>query len=207
MENYIDLLFAAKDITNRTEEDWSKDFKNMLTDLVEILEQDKDLVEEDNDLKKLQEIKKELTSDFTSHNDYQYCMELFFDFDHVVSDEYSDYKKIKEKINYVSELCREYVEVIKCFPDVNYTVDFSDKSPSVYLRTEMIPTKENCQYFDIEKFGWIRNDIYEDYCNEDRENKKELEVRLSDHDFGSCYSEMHGNISYKHACINIFRCC
>lgn len=205
MENYIELLFAAKGITNRTDEDWSKEFKNMLADLVETLNQDEDLIENDDDLKKLKEIKEEIATNYTSHNDYQNCMELFFDYDTIVADEYEDYEEIKKKIEYVSELCREYENIIKCFPDVNYTVDFSCKSPSLYLATEMVPTEENCHEFDVNKFGWERNDIYENYSDEDRKDMKELEIRLSDHDFGSCFSEIYGDISYEHACINIFR--
>lgn len=207
-EKYIDMLYAANDITNHTEEDWSVDFRDLLSNMVETLENDSengdlsDLLNEDQE----KELRKIIASDCISYDEYQYCNNLFDDYDFEMDSEYSNYLKIQKEIEKVAELCQEYANIIRDFPDTDYEVDFSERSPSIYLRVKMVPIEENCELFYVEKLGWYCNNVYDDYSDDDRNDMEELEIRLSNHDFGSRYNEWTGaSISYEHACVNIFR--
>lgn len=207
-ESYIDLLYAEKDIRNRTEEDWSVDFISLLSDMVENLENESEKGDLSDFLNKDQEkeLRKIIASDYISYDEYQYCNNLFDNCDFEIDSEYSNYLKIQKEIEKVSELCQEYANIIRDFPDNDYEIDFSECSPSIYLRVKMAPTKENCDLFSVSKLCWTYNNVYDDYSDDDRKDMKELEIRLSNHDFGSRYNEWTGSsISYEHACVNIFR--
>ena len=122
------------------------------------------------------------------------------------------YRKVEEQeqyMNRIDELATKFYKVIKNsfsdFGDVG--ISFSSKSPSVYLELPIKATEENVEMInesiDYNSFLFSVANLYRE--NESYDNDKNIEIRLSDHDFGGYYKKygLCEYISYEKDCINI----
>ena len=109
------------------------------------------------------------------------------DFD--IVDEYEYTEKIKA---HIKKCANKYMGIIDGFPgNINYEIDFSNRSQSIYLVTDLPVTDDNINKFTVG--CWHCEVTYTERYTTDT-----VEIRLSDHDFG-------GNVNYSYwkPCINI----
>lgn len=104
-------------------------------------------------------------------------------------------------MNKIKRLSEGYSNIVQKFPDnIDYNVEFSRSSLSVYLNTN-VPVAEN----NIDRFinigetirGINITETYFEYEESDYKNKT-IVIRMSDHDFGG-----NRDYSYRIPCINI----
>lgn len=186
-EFFENAICKNKDM--ETKEYWSNIFKsNLKTFLDEV---------DENDFK---EIRDDVNSDYlmdynTYQNHYNFICEVI-DID--MEDTYEPYKRQMNKIKRLSE---GYSNIVQKFPDnIDYNVEFSRSSLSVYLNTN-VPVVEN----NIDRFlnigetirGINITETYSEYEESDYKNKT-IVIRMSDHDFGG-----NRDYSYRIPCINI----
>lgn len=186
--------------------DWSNRFKDYLRqglESTEIAYKESDefkLLEEFNNDDLVTDIKKDI-------NDENYVMDYdtFENYNeslddctyHDIEKEYKRYEKRLKEIEIAASL---YAEHISTFPDeLEYEINFSDKSVSIYIIVNIVPINENREKF-MQKDGFSPSfdDQYEEcYTEEELNAFNELEIRLSNHNFG-------GNefISYRKDCVN-----
>ena len=122
------------------------------------------------------------------------------------------YEKREEQLEYLANidvLASKFYNIIKNsfsqFDEVE--VSFSSKSPSVYLILPIAATEENVEeIFDeieVNHFDFSILNVYSE--NETFYGDKNIEIRLSDHDFGG-FHKVYGlcdYVSYEKNCINI----
>ena len=172
-----------------TKEYWSNIFKsNLKTFLDEV---------DENDFKEIRDdVNSDCLMDYNTYqNHYSFICEVI-DID--MEDTYEPYKRQMNKIKRLSE---GYSNIVQKFPDnIDYNVEFSRSSLSVYLNTN-VPVAEN----NINRFlnigetirGINITETYSEYEESDYKNKN-LVIRMSDHDFGG-----NRDYSYRIPCINI----
>lgn len=112
-----------------------------------------------------------------------------------------DFEEEKEEIE---NLASEFLKVINEL-DCDFEIEFSRKSPSIYVKTNIPATEEN-----VEDFYGICNPL--DFCfenvyeeDETYDSEENIEIRLSNHDFGG-FTKFGGYgdyVSYRHSCINL----
>ena len=186
-EFFENAICKNKDM--ETKEYWSNIFKSNLKTFLDEMDE--------NDFK---EIRDDVNSDYlmdynTYQNHYSFICEVI-DID--MEDTYEPYKRQMNKIKRLSE---GYSNIVQKFPDnIDYNVEFSRSSLSVYLNTN-VPVAEN----NIDRFlnigetirGINITEIYSEYEESDYNNKT-IVIRMSDHDFGG-----NRDYSYRIPCINI----
>lgn len=186
-EFFENAICKNKDM--ETKEYWSNIFKsNLKTFLDEV---------DENDFKEIRDdVNSDCLMDYNTYqNHYSFICEVI-DID--MEDTYEPYKRQMNKIKRLSE---GYSNIVQKFPDnIDYNVEFSRSSLSVYLNTN-VPVAEN----NIDRFlnigetirGINTTDTYSEYEERDYKNKN-LVIRMSDHDFGG-----NRDYSYRIPCINI----
>lgn len=186
-EFFENAICKNKDM--ETKEYWSNIFKsNLKTFLDEV---------DENDFKEIRDdVNSDCLMDYNTYqNHYSFICEVI-DID--MEDTYEPYKRQMNKIKRLSE---GYSNIVQKFPDnIDYNVEFSRSSLSVYLNTN-VPVAENNidRFLNIgETIRWINTtDTYSEYEESDYKNKN-LVIRMSDHDFGG-----NRDYSYRIPCINI----
>lgn len=89
--------------------------------------------------------------------------------------------------------------------DTEFEINFSAKSPSIYVETNIAVTEETTEEFsELGSFGFTVQNVYEE--NDCYDGK--IEIRMSDHDFGG-FTRFSGYgaafdryVSYEKNCIN-----
>lgn len=186
-EFFENAICKNKDM--ETKEYWSNIFKsNLKTFLDEV---------DENDFK---EIRDDVNSDYlmdynTYQNHYSFICEV------IDTDMEDTYKPYKRKIDKIEKLSEGYSNIIKNFPDnVDYAVEFSKSSLSVYLNINIPVTEDNIgKFLNIGETirGINITETYSEYEESDYKNKT-IVIRMSDHDFGG-----NRDYSYRIPCINI----
>lgn len=84
------------------------------------------------------------------------------DYDELIGDLYNkSQEQAKEKYR-ISELASNYLKIIRNLPDdINFTIDFSTKSPSIYIKTNINATEESTEEFaNLGEHGFLVENIY-----------------------------------------------
>ena len=155
------------------------------------------------------EVYKNALSDLELCNDesaYELYSNLpFFEYreDEPIVEAFHKKKDFEDEKEEIENLAGEFLKVINEL-DCDFEIEFSRKSPSIYVKTNIPATKEN-----LEEFAGIYNPIKFDAENVYEEdgtydNEENIEIRLSDHDFGGFTKfEGYGDyVSYRHKCLN-----
>ncbi len=191
--------------------DIKKEVLNDLTNMYDNIKEDLDEDDEDDValLEKLALAIEEIKNDEADAYDtyWDFCS---YRSDDPIEELYEKAKLQGEYLDKIDSLAKEYFQIIKnsfCEFNEEVELDFSRKSPSIYITLPLKATQENVDYIyeNLEYNSFIYNvtNVYEE--NEEYDEDENIELRLSDHDFGSYYNEYHGDISYEKNCINIYR--
>lgn len=196
-------MLEGKDISD--EEDYSGDVQSMIDGLKENLEwldDDEEIKDKIDRLEELLRINEGKIDYVTYTTDYYGITGV--DYDSLVEEEHKKYEEVEDYIYHSRILIENFLRVIKNLPqNIEVTVDFSSKSNSVYIMTNIPASIKNRRNFIIPEIYFDVTDVYEDYDEDDNE-KINIEIRLSDHDFKGFHSQ-HGMCeyhSYKKECIN-----
>lgn len=188
---------------DNSERAWSDRFKERIKDDIESTEKcyaeddEIELLEEFRNDEDIQDIKRFINDDLSimDYNDYDDFYNLLnghSDIDDIAK-EWEYHERMMKKIEKAAAV---FSDIIRQFPEnMDYQIDFSQKSVSIYLKVNVAPIRDNRELFGI---GYRWRDCYEDRYNEfELEKMNELCIRMSDHDFG-------GNefVSYYEDCIN-----
>lgn len=200
----VTLDFLIEEMTKEREEDiivLREEIENELENLLRQLEED----DEDG---MLEECKQVLESVENCQDDdiaydiyYNFYWKITVGYDEVI-EELNNKRKSQIMDKYrIEELASKYLEIIKEMPDIEFDIEFSKKSPSIYVKTNMEATEENLELFtNLGGFCFTEYNMYEEYeCYEGN-----IELRLSDHDFGG-FTRLSGYgeyVSYEKSCIN-----
>lgn len=176
---------------------FQQEFKKVLSENIDCLETAALEAEKDDDAESAIEIRndverfrRELDFDI-DFEDFQNLMEQILGI-HEDNEIEHEYLRVQKKNEHIANCARKYINIINRFPEeVEYKIDFSNRSQSIYLVTNLPVTEENIEKFTTDSC----------YCNvtyNDTYTTDTVEIRLSDHDFG-------GNInhSYMSPCVNI----
>lgn len=206
-ENMSNIELEQINLTNEI----INEVRNLLDDFIFCYYDEED--EEDAEKKhELEEALKKLegTDDKTAYNIY--CNLSNFDYreDEPIIELYKKREEQLEYLENINVLANKFYNIIKNsfseFDDVK--ISFSSKSPSVYLTLPIAATEENVEevFENIEynRFEFSTSNVYEE--DEDYNEAKNIEIRLSDHDFGG-WTRFDGYgdyVSYRRSCINLF---
>lgn len=213
----ITIDFLSKNMSNIEMEqvDLAKEIinevRNSLDDFVSYYydEENEDDVEKKHELEEALK-KLEGTDDKTAYDIYCNLSNFEYSKDEPIVELY---EKSEEQLDYLANinvLASKFHNIIKNsfsqFDEVE--ISFSSKSPSVYLILPLAATEENVEkIFDeieVNRFDFSLSNVYSE--NETFYDDKNIEIRLSDHDFGG-FRKVYGlcdYISYEKNCINIF---
>lgn len=188
----------------------AKEVENELLNLIDEIEEEEDRDEDREE--ELQEYKNALAEvrKYPEDNDAAYkTYSFYYGKDDIIDDLYDRYNKQAELKGRIEILAGQYVKILREMPDdMQVEVDFSYKSQSVYIKTEVAATEEN-----VEEFAYlgdlciVSRNIYDE--NESYGTDKNIEIRLSDHDFGG-YHRSYGigeYFSYEKDCISYVYLC
>lgn len=191
----INKMQEAAGIEN--EEYFQREFKKVLSEYIDCLETAALEAENDDDTESAIDIRKDVEC-FRRELDFYVGFEDFQNLQEQICGIHEDteiereYLRAQKKIKNITNCARKYVNIINGFPEeVEYKIDFSSRSQSIYLVTNLPVTEENIEKFTTDTC-YCNTTYDEDYTTET------VEIRLSDHDFG-------GNIDYSYysPCINI----
>ena len=207
----IDLEFLKKGMQENAFGDneeirlW-REIENELLNLIEQITCDLETnsdSEREEELQKykiaLQEVR-ECQNDTSAYNIYYDC----YGTDYVIEDLCKKQEEQDVLLSRIDTLARKYISIIRELPDkINVDVDFSEKSQSVYVKTEISATEENVEKFTyLDGLGFEVRNMYEELDAYDTSST--IEIRLSDHDFGG-YHRSYGYgeyMSYEKECIS-----
>lgn len=181
---------------------WSKLFKD---DLKSLIDAEIQCYKDDDNLDGLNNFLADETVkymiDCVNDENYYINNEEYNDFMYYAESRPNDeiihgYKHYVSKTTEIEAFSCIYANLIKTFPDVEYEIEFSKRSVSIYLTANLSPIKENRDKFKHLDSG-INDRYEEDYDEKELKDLDTLEIRMSNHDMG-------GNefISYYHTCIS-----
>lgn len=211
-------FLLEKMLKNRASVDKEKEFcesvcseiENVIFNLNDELkkESDKDEIEELN--KKIGEYQVILRNAKKSTNaDESYIVyeaTPFFEYreDEPIIEQYKKIEESREELERLNVLVNSYLKIIKELPDIEFEICFSEKSPSIYIKTKIDATEENVENFLYlgGVLDWEMENVYEE--DECYDCDLKIEIRLSDHSFGGFTKfEGYGDyVSYRKSCIN-----
>lgn len=183
----------------------SEEVKNEINNFIEFNDLDED--EKDVYESALQEMEN-VQHDDTAYDIY--CALPYFEYfdDEPIVEMYNKKKQYKKEREEIERLADNFLKIIKQI-EGDFEIEFSEKSPSIYIKTSIPATKENVDemYDDVTSLFSLTfsfSNVYKE--DENYDENENIEVRLSDHDFGG-YTRFDGYgdyISYRHNCINAF---
>lgn len=181
----------------------SEEVKNEINNFIEFNDLDED--EKDVYESALQEMEN-VQHDDTAYDIY--CALPYFEYfdDEPIVEMYNRKKQYEKEREEIERLADNFLKIINQI-EGDFEIEFSEKSPSIYIKTSIPATKENVDemYDDVTSLFSLTfsfSNVYE----EDYDENENIEVRLSDHDFGG-YTRFDGYgdyVSYRHSCINAF---
>lgn len=188
--------------------------RNSLDDFVSYYydEEDEDDVEKKHELEEALK-KLEGVDDKTAYDIYCNLSNFEYSKDEPIVELYEKREEQLEYLANINVLSSKFYSIIKNsfsqFDEVE--ISFSSKSPSVYLTLPVVATEENIEeVFDMLEYNHFEFSISNVYSeNETFHDDKNIEIRLSDHDFGG-FRKVYGlcdYVSYEKNCINIVSKC
>lgn len=183
----------------------SEEVKNEINNFIEFNDLDED--EKDVYESAIQEMEN-VQHDDTAYDIY--CALPYFEYfdDEPIVEMYNRKKQYEKEREEIERLADNFLKIINQI-EGDFEIEFSEKSPSIYIKTSIPATKENVDemYDDVTSLFSLTfsfSNVYEE--DEDYDETKNIEIRLSDHDFGG-YTRFDGYgdyVSYRHSCINLF---
>lgn len=183
----------------------SEEVKNEINNFIEFNDLDED--EKDVYESALQEMEN-VQHDDTAYDIY--CALPYFEYfdDEPIVEMYNRKKQYEKEREEIERLADNFLKIINQI-EGDFEIEFSEKSPSIYIKTSIPATKENVaeMYDDVTSLFSLTfsfSNVYEE--DENYDENENIEVRLSDHDFGG-YTRFDGYgdyVSYRHSCINAF---
>lgn len=155
----------------------------------------------DKNIKKIKQAIEELVAENDIDNMYNIYIKTLEPSGTDAQEFYKKIKKQKNTIERLESLALAYMKIIKCL-NCEFEINYSRKSPSIYLKTEILVNEENISDFS---YLDLLNFYFENTYDEEDYNKEKIEIRLSDHDFGGRTEiDEYGinEISYKKNCLN-----
>lgn len=188
-------------------------WKEIETELLNLIDQVTGELETDSDSDREVELQKyktalqevrECQNDNIAYDIYYDCYHGDYGTDQVIEDFCKKQEEQDSLLSRIDTLARKYLSIIQELPDkINVEVDFSEKSQSVYVKTEISATEENVEKFlGLARLSIEERNMYEELDAYDA--SKTIEIRLSDHDFGG-YHRSYGYgeyMSYEKECIS-----
>lgn len=182
----------------------SEEVKNEINNFIEFNDLDED--EKDVYESALQEMEN-VQHDDTAYDIY--CALPYFEYfdDEPIVEMYNKKKQYKKEREEIERLADNFLKIIKQI-EGDFEIEFSEKSPSIYIKTSIPATKENVDemYDDVTSLFSLTfsfSNVYKE--DENYDENENIEVRLSDHDFGG-YTRFDGYgdyVSYRRSCINL----
>lgn len=183
----------------------SEEVKNEINNFIEFNDLDED--EKDVYESALQEMEN-VQHDDTAYDIY--CALPYFEYfdDEPIVEMYNRKKQYEKEREEIERLADNFLKIINQI-EGDFEIEFSEKSPSIYIKTSIPATKENVaeMYDDVTSLFSLTfsfSNVYEE--DENYDENENIEVRLSDHDFGG-YTRFDGYgdyVSYRRSCINLF---
>lgn len=183
----------------------SEEVKNEINNFIEFNDLDED--EKDVYESALHEMEN-VQHDDTAYDIY--CALPYFEYfdDEPIVEMYNRKKQYEKEREEIERLADNFLKIINQI-EGDFEIEFSEKSPSIYIKTSIPATKENVaeMYDDVTSLFSLTfsfSNVYEE--DENYDENENIEVRLSDHDFGG-YTRFDGYgdyVSYRHNCINAF---
>lgn len=131
----------------------SRNLKKVLSENIDCLETAALEAEKDDDAESAIEIRndverfrRELDFDI-DFEDFQNLMEQILGI-HEDNEIEHEYLRVQKKNEHIANCARKYINIINRFPEeVEYKIDFSNRSQSIYLVTNLPVTEENIEKF------------------------------------------------------------
>ncbi len=162
-----------------TELEWSEIFKQKLKAQFEMILDDKELLEDEDYINSLNEIRDSIDWDgvmtYEEYNDYY--TQINGEWDSEFYDE--EYRRYEFTMKDMEVVVSRYANIINRFPEnIEFELECSRRSWSIYLITNLPAIKSNRELFTNGQISYL--DRYEEYT-EDELKDYSIKIRLSDH--------------------------